>query len=71
MHICPVDCHECMDPGCRAEGCRLAATLVPVVVEGVLAPCEDCGVLVVVAARHVACVECRVAAGWPLSLEEH
>ncbi|HEV8503379.1 MAG TPA: hypothetical protein VGR63_17540 [Casimicrobiaceae bacterium] len=54
MHACPVDCHWCTERQCAAEGCMLCSEHG----ERVLAPCEHCGVLVIVSARVHVCIEC-------------
>jgi hypothetical protein len=54
MHACPVDCHWCTERQCAAEGCMLCGEHG----ERVLAPCEHCGVLVIVSARVHVCIEC-------------
>ncbi|HXU51210.1 MAG TPA: hypothetical protein VN789_04150 [Casimicrobiaceae bacterium] len=54
MHVCPVDCHWCIERSCATEGCMMCSD----VSERVLWPCEHCGALVVVSARVHVCIEC-------------
>jgi hypothetical protein len=54
MHICPVDCHWCIERQCAAEGCMLCGQHV----EAILSPCDHCGGLFVITARVRVCAEC-------------
>jgi len=51
MVVCPYDCHWCDVTSCRFAGCELTA-------ESPLAPCADCGTLIIVPATLDICVEC-------------
>ena len=64
MHICPADLQPCAEAECRAEGCRLVARQDTIDAWAmVLAPCDDCGVLVIATSRRVVCAECIVVRG--------
>lgn len=54
MHVCPVDCHWCAEPGCRTDGCALASHSL----EAVLLPCTGCGTLTIIRAHVHFCTVC-------------
>jgi len=54
MHICPVDCHWCIERQCAAEGCMLCGEHV----EPILSACLQCGDLFVMTTRIHICAGC-------------